>query len=230
MLYVYAISDSPRPPTMPGLRDSELRAVGDRGVYAIVSEHDELRLEGGEDDLWTHESVVEEAMKDAAVLPARIGGSFADEEALLASLRDRRADFERALDRVRGAVELAVTAVLDLDPLSARVAEEPIAAAGTVTTAGPGTAYMLDRLGRKRRAERVAELIDEPLAPLARARTSRLSTDAQPRLTAAYLVDRERVAIFRTLVERLEEELNVAAVTCTGPWPPYSFVTAEGES
>ena len=229
MLYVYAISESPRPPRRVGLRDARLRAIGEGGTFAVVSEHEDLRLEASEDDLWAHESVIEEAMKDGAVLPMRFGSSLTGEEALVEVLRIRRADFQSALERVRGAVELAVRAVIEAEAISDQ-SEEPIDRSRAVTAAGPGTAYMLDRLGRKQLAERVAARIDRPLAPLSRARTSRLSTDEQPRLNAAYLVDRERVGAFRDRVELLEQELDGASVVCTGPWPPYSFVSSEAES
>jgi hypothetical protein len=48
-------------------------------------------------------------------------------------------------------------------------------------------------------------------------------------LSAAYLVDRERVDSFRARVEELGEEIDGAAVVCTGPWPPYSFTSFGGD-
>src|SRR4051812_25408198 len=108
MLYVYAISESPRPPKITGLHDSPLQAIEGAGLSAIVSEHEDLRLEAGEDELWTHEQVVEDAMNDGAVLPMRFVSSLADESAVITALRKGRQGYRRALDRVRGAVELAV--------------------------------------------------------------------------------------------------------------------------
>jgi len=43
-------------------------------------------------------------------------------------------------------------------------------------------------------------------------------------LRAAYLVERPVVARFGSRVQRLQAEHPEAAVLCTGPWPPYSFV------
>jgi hypothetical protein len=40
-------------------------------------------------------------------------------------------------------------------------------------------------------------------------------------------VDRDRVDAFRERVDELAEELEDATITCTGPWPPYSFSAAE---
>src|SRR3954469_20091186 len=147
MLYVYAISESSRPPQVTGLHDAPLRVVDAAGLSAIVSEHGDLRLEAGEDELWTHESVVEQAMGDGAVLPMRFGSSLSDEPAVAAALRTGQQGYRRALDRVRGAVELAVRAVLRLEAVSSE-ADGAVAADGAVTTRRPGTAYMLNRLDR----------------------------------------------------------------------------------
>jgi hypothetical protein len=43
---------------------------------------------------------------------------------------------------------------------------------------------------------------------------------------AAYLVDADEIEAFTALVAQLGEE-GEARVSCTGPWPPYSFVSEE---
>jgi hypothetical protein len=47
------------------------------------------------------------------------------------------------------------------------------------------------------------------------------------RLRAAYLVDGDHIEAFAATVERLERELGIE-ISCTGPWPPYSFVRQVG--
>jgi hypothetical protein len=219
MLYAYAITRPGDPPDSEGLGGAALRAVGEGGLVAIVSEHDELPLRAEPEDLWAHEAVVEAAMKSGPVLPMRIGTSLRGERELLDALRARAPQFRRALERVEGAVELGIRAVVDVAPSEN----------GTpVTGAGPGTAYMLGRLERVRAAERVAAAIHEPLAALARESTWRVEGGQPPRLAGAYLVDRSEVDRFRERVADLEDGRPIAIV-CTGPWPPYSFVSEEEE-
>jgi hypothetical protein len=43
-------------------------------------------------------------------------------------------------------------------------------------------------------------------------------------MTAAYLVDRERVEIVRRSSLALAESCQDIQLALTGPWPPYSFV------
>jgi Gas vesicle synthesis protein GvpL/GvpF len=228
MLYVYAISESPQVPEVSGLDGAPLRRVGSSAPFAIVSEHEDLPLERGEKDLWTHERVVEEAMATGAVLPMRFGSSLPDQAAVTSALRERKLEFERGLDRVRGAVELSVRATLNVEEISKR-AEPHRTHAGGAPAEGPGTAYMRARLSRTRGAGQLADRIHVRLAPLARASTLRVGTGGRPSMKAAYLVSRERTEAFRERLERIEREVEEMSLACTGPWPPYSFVSEEGD-
>ena len=44
-------------------------------------------------------------------------------------------------------------------------------------------------------------------------------------LTAAYLVKRQQMAAFNRQVEALSVTYPALRFLCTGPWPPYSFVS-----
>jgi hypothetical protein len=103
------------------------------------------------------------------------------------------------------------------------------AASGDLPTAesGDGAEYLMSRLAAQRRSRDLAARIDETLGALSRDSRVRGATAASTPVRAAYLVDRERVDEFRLCVERLERELRGAEIVCTGPWPPYSFVTVE---
>ena len=220
MLYLYAITESSAPPDVGGIRGASLRAVGKAGLFAIVSERDEVRAQATEEDLWAHETVVEALMAQAAVLPVRLGTVMADDAALLRSLEARRGELESALERVRGAVELGIRAAVAEENGDVTGGEEP------TETQGTGTAYMRARLSSERRGRRAAAQIHEPLATLARDSTVRWNGQEPPSIRAAYLVDRDRIEEFMVRVEELEA-LDEAEIVCTGPWPPYSFSAAE---
>ncbi len=42
--------------------------------------------------------------------------------------------------------------------------------------------------------------------------------------------DLEQLGEFRACVERLEREIDTAAIVCTGPWAPYGFTDAQAAS
>jgi hypothetical protein len=48
-------------------------------------------------------------------------------------------------------------------------------------------------------------------------------------LRAAFLVPGVEAGAFLSEVESLDESSEGAGCTCSGPWPPYSFVTLEEE-
>jgi hypothetical protein len=221
VLYVYAVTDSFPGSATTGLHGAPLRAIECGPVRAVVSEH-AVAPEPGEDLLWAHERVVEELMEGATILPMRFGTTVEGPEALIAMLEQRREEFNAALEGVRGAVELSVRAELP-SVAEPEDAELPL----TAEHSGPGTAYLLERAYSQRRGEEAAELIHRPLAALAR-RSMRKGGGGDPRaFKAAYLVDEGTVKAFGARVDRLNATLVDIKVSCTGPWPPYSFVSEE---
>lgn len=219
VLYVYAVTDGFSDRVATGLHSAPLLAVECGPIQAIVSEH-AVAPEPDEGLLWAHEQVVEELMAGSAILPMRFGTTVEGPEVLLAMLEQRREEFVAALERVRGAVELSVRAEL---PSTAEPNEEPV----LTKAAGPGTAYLFERARRQRRSEAVADLIHQPLAVLARRSEVKAGYGDPRQFKAAYLVDEDAVETFGERVGKLNDTLGDIRVSCTGPWPPYSFVTEE---
>lgn len=220
MLYVYAIADAVPEALGAGLYGAPLRAIDGGGIQALASEHEQAPQSGVE-ELWRHEEVVERLMGQAAVLPMRFGTSAAGEEELEAVLRSRREEFTRLLDDVRGAVELSVRVAC-----GPPVEDVRRAASGDPARPLSGTEYMRER-GRAQAAREDAQArcheALEPLSRSSRIASARLGSDE---FKAAYLVEAGQVNAFASLVARLGQE-GEASVSCTGPWPPYSFVSGE---
>jgi hypothetical protein len=204
---LYAITAAPGPP-LPTVVPLHAVPLGDLAAICAPAEEREVTP----DTLWRHEQVVEALMEDRDLLPVRFGTRLDDDAAAARSLAGRRAEFKRALERVRGAVELSVRAVF----LDAAGRVEP--------TAETGADYL--RLKRRITAaqEAVASAIHEPLRALARAHALRSPRPPAEALRAAYLVERDAVGRFTGLVAQLDEQHPELRLLCTGPWPPYSFV------
>jgi hypothetical protein len=205
VIELYAITAHPGPP-LPELAPLREVPAGALAAICAPAEAREITPEA----LWRHEQVVEALMEDRDLLPVRFGTRLDDDAAAARSVAERHAELERALERVKGAVELSVRAVL------AEPGEEhaPEAASGA------------DYLRLKRRAsaahDTVATAIHAPLAALARANVERTPRPPEA-LRAAYLVDRGAVGTFARHVARLDERHPELRLLCTGPWPPYSF-------
>jgi signal transduction histidine kinase len=195
MIELYAITDDPAPPDPP------LRAVKSDGLTALCAPAEQREMTA--EVLWQHEAVVEALMEERDLLPMRFGTLVEDDEAAVRALAERREELRTSLDRVRGAVELAVRA-------EAAVPSDP-------TPAGTSGAEYIRAKAHRTEA---ARLLHEPLAFLARESVVQPGPEL---LRAAYLVDREAVDGFVGLVRRLQETHDGFSVLCTGPWPPYSF-------
>ncbi len=213
---LYAVTDGdPDAIEGTGIDGRPLRAVACEGLVAVVGEVG-AGLDLSEEHVWRYEETVEGLMSGRAILPARFGSVVDDDDAARAALRARRDELAGALEEVRGAVELAVRAIWS-DGTEAPGADVP----------RDGTDYMLGRLKLLHRAERIAGRL-EPLGALARRSTQSLLVRPSVPILGSYLVDDARVAEFGAAVRRLDAELAEVSLSCSGPWPPYSF-TGEGD-
>jgi hypothetical protein len=216
VLYVYAFVAAPATvPEVAGIGGGPIRASSVGALDAIVAERAADGVAPTEEAIVAHARVVEAvAGVNEAVLPVRFGALHADEAALRDAVAGR-SDLLQAIERVRGCVEFGV-----------RV----IAEAAVAPNATSGTEYMRTRLDERKAAERAAASVHEPLAELARESTAAVAATPALLLTSAYLVERDRVEAFRSAVGGLAADHSALGIVCTGPWPPYSFATAEGRA
>jgi hypothetical protein len=208
VIHLYAVTDREGAP---------LRELSAGGVVAVFDEVGDPP-DPTPDVLWKHEEVVESLMHERAVLPMRFGTCLPDEDAVRSLLHARGAEFERLLESVRDRVELAV-----------RVTGEPAPPAGPVK-ADSGSEYMRRRLEAWRETQAIARAVHLPLARRAERSTSNLTPPSGGLMTGSYLLRRDGVEPFSAHVRLLQEKHPELTITCTGPWPPYSFVSEEGSS
>jgi hypothetical protein len=251
--YVYAITDRPQDPlpSEVGRDDAELAQIVWRDIGAVISASGGSRSAATSDDLWRHEAVVEALMAGRAVLPARFGTSLPSHRAVSEMLSQSYTRFVQDLERVRGHIEIGIRFLAtaehqptDLSPVrdaldaaaaqSGNSAPPRVAANGFDRSGpGPGSVYlqakvMKQRTSRNRRHVGL-EMVQKLCATLvSQATVSRLDAEPADRqgISAAFLVPRDRLASFQAIVGRIADAHPELALLCTGPWPPYSFVSA----
>jgi gas vesicle protein GvpL/GvpF len=211
VIELYAIAAHPGPPIPPLSSPASLRAVPVGALAAICAPA--VEREVTPEALWRHEEVVEALMEDRDLLPVRYGTLVEDDAAAVRAVAARRSELAAALDRVRGAVELAVRAV----------ATDPEDGDGEHRD---GADYLRTKHRVTAAQDEVARVLHEPLSALARADVRGVPRPPSELLRAAYLVDRDAVATFTRLIGRLDERNRDLQLLCTGPWPPYSFAQA----
>lgn len=213
MIYLYAIAEADAElPEGVGLDDEPLDLVTAGAIAGVCSRHACSAFDPEPAALWRHDQVVEAAMSSGAVLPARFGTTFGDADALRAALERDSGRLRHALEDVRGCVELAVRVSLPVPALA---------------SPRSGQEYVHGELTRRRERRAAADRTLVPLeAHSVRSRTGRAEQD---NLTASYLVRADAVDAFAEQVRALARRHSELALSCTGPWPPYSFVGEEGE-
>lgn len=211
MIDVYAITEAaaPEPP------DAGLERVVSGELAGVFARMSEVPEQISPEALWRHERLVEALMAQGPVLPLRYGTVLDDEPALERVIAERSEEFSRLLETVRGRVELALRVLAE---------QGPPAPAGE---AASGREYMEALAARRRRADDAAAAL-EPLAAVAEAaRKGEAGGDDLARW--AFLIDRDRLPEFNSTLEELREAHPELRLTCTGPWPPYSFVSGGGQ-
>ncbi len=234
--YLYAITDRPESPlpVIPpvdkesgnGLEDATTISLEYRAIAAVVSPIGVSEAPATEANLWRHEAVVEALMADRTVLPVRFGTILADETAVRSFLATHYAGFVAGLRRVRGRVELGLRVLCDETSFPQhRRPSAPVLKSS-------GREYLLARLAeehrtqaQRQRAEALAAALHAPLARLAAENIQQVLVTPSLLLKAAYLLERDRVAAFRQETEALSAAYPALRFLCTGPWPPYNFVT-----
>lgn len=240
--YLYAVGEGTAPDLpagLTGVADRPLRMVrGDR-LWAAVSTvpstdfTQDVLQERLEDLAWlattarAHHHVVDELGRRTAVAPMALATIYLDDDRVRSMLQERDDELAAVLERFRGHAEWGVKAYA-----AAHTREEPPARAAS------GAEYLRRRRAARDRAtddegvaHEAAEQLHEAAATLAvGTRRHRLHAPAltgrtdRMVLNGAYLVPTGDEARWRDAVtgggaDRLTVEI-------TGPWVPYSFVSA----
>ncbi|HYO15078.1 MAG TPA: GvpL/GvpF family gas vesicle protein [Thermoanaerobaculia bacterium] len=219
MIYLYALLDeTPTAPLGEGLAGEPLHLVHHGGLLAAVGERPSPPAPGVH-AFSEHDAVVRRlAGMVSAVLPARFGECFPSEENLAEKLAPQAGEIAKALDLVRGCVQMTLRVFGEPAPPAAS-RQEPDA------SKGPGARYLAQRRHDDQQARSLPEIepLREILAPLVRAERTERHTAAPLLGTAYHLVLRDRTADYLAALEEGRTRLPDHRVQASGPWPPYAF-------
>lgn len=243
MLYVYGIVDSHDFETITGEghEASDVVAVPFGPLAAAVSALSASNIQATPQSVWRHQLVLERLMRDHAALPLRFGTMRRDKDALRESLLDSVDGFVSDLARVRGKVELALRIVEDggsgVGSTAKRQIGETVPGISVVTNdgapTGRGAAHLRARrlalhgeMAREDRGKRMGELLRRDLDEVLSDVVCAAPADSSASFLVSCLVERGRVGAFTAALDRFRAGHPRFGISCTGPWPPYSFVAA----
>ena len=233
MLYVYGIVNS------PSFDGAALNGHDGAGVFpvpcgncaAVASNLSRREIAPEPCSVWLHEQVLQTLMRQHAVVPIRFGTIVADAGELRSTVRLMHGAFAGDLRRLRRKVEFALRITnIRTEGSPVREAERQSNSAQALP---PGTRYLRARAERLREriagetaAGRLERRLRRHLDRSADSAVWEPATTRSATLAASYLVARDTVPAFIDAIAAARARHPALHVSCTGPWAPYSFVTA----
>jgi len=231
VLHLYGITDAIEllEPGPLGLEGQAVEMVRFEGMAAITSQVQD-GPEASEHHLREHFRAVEAFAAGNTVLPVRFGTAFAGLTELQTQLERSRDVYSSDLRRLHGQIEVSIRAAKRSEP--ARLSG---GAENFITDSGPGSRYLAEkcflaaqRLASQREADNLAGFLIERLAPgAAHVKWRALETPSDTAgVFMAFLLPRESLKAFQDVAAALRVSEPGLDFLFTGPWPPYSFVSA----
>jgi len=243
--YVYGIirAGASVPDGLTGVDDQPVAVVSHGRCAALVSDLVQERPLGERADLLAHERVLDTFVSAGVdIVPFRFGAALGSRDAVEKELLAENGEgLAQVLDRLEGRQEMRVKGTYVQDAILREViTEEPEVAElnerlrGVPEDASEAVYYDRIRLGElvaqsvKRRRDQDGALLLETLSPTAAAVAAHTPVREEDVLDASFLVERGKLADFRSAVEALaDEHRDRVSVRLVGPLPPYSFVPEE---
>jgi hypothetical protein len=248
-IYVYGVINSDEKKEFtPAMKASSgaVYTIPHQDIACVVSNHQESSFdnrtrEKAAKELISHQTVVENVMKEFSIIPIKFGTTLENADEVRRILERGYSEFKETLEDIDNKIELDVVAVWDdLDSVIKKIGEEnreirkfkeEIAKKSSADTFQERVkigSMIKDILDKKRCAfqREMLEFLYNKVK-IDESKKHVLMAD-QMVLNCAFLLDRDRENEFdqalRELNERYKERMNFR---CVGPLPLYSFFTFE---
>jgi len=228
-LYVYCLVEHTEslPESLHGITGSLVRRL-DVGEFSfLVSDFSDPAVTVTRENALAHASAIQSALKETTLLPFRFG-TLVTEQQLENFANARGAALRTKLEQVRGCVEMNVKIISEREGTKSPVATAP--------HEKPGTSFLAEKrreiLGSEARAaeaKRVAGWLEGRVAAVAKQTHVQTSPTDKMFVTAAHLVERDRVEEFRMRLAEARQERADLHFLVSGPWAPYSFANMDLE-
>jgi hypothetical protein len=213
-LYVYGLVESETSVNASGIAASAVRVEPVSGLYAIVSEFPDPSLKTNRENIIAHERVLEKGLEQTTPLPFRFGTVVTSDQ-LRDFVEQYKVVLAADLARVRGCVQMSV---------------KLIATAGEAVTAsndeGPGSQFLRRKQANRNVVLAAAKELNRDFSDLLRASEITTHNTPRPMASVGHLVEKLRIAEYRSKLRAASATRTDFAWIQSGPWPPYSFVSA----
>ena len=214
----------------PGISGAAVRVLKIEDLSVLVSDSQSDAVPVTRENALDHAAIVRSVLDRTTPLPFRFG-TLVTEQQLRNYVSARKPALQTKLAHVRGCVEMSVKIIWEVS--AANNAHEPPAPA---TKQGAGATFLAEKrreiLGDERRSEEAAEIsawLRQAVSGLTRDELVTVRPSEKLVLSAAHLVERANLRIYREKVSAARENRPELRFLLSGPWPPYSFANIELE-
>ena len=248
-LYVYCITGALQKPIrdMMGLENAAVRALQYKELAAIVSEVMMAQMPVSNESVLRHAAVIEAVRKEQTVLPMRFSSIFNNDAAVLEFLKNRYAAFVSDLERLHDKLEMGILVIQKKKyvqnteftqsgveqefGVSSQPTESPIS--DLQSPASTGMSYLQQKrayyASQDESDARVQEIVNTCHAQFedicVKFKRNTHSSISQG-VSLNYLIHRDSLNEFKNRFNDLKSSLNELRFLCSGPWPPYHFVSS----
>lgn len=237
-LYLYGITpnNQTRRWKLQGINGAPLiYTISHDGLSAIVSNGAGELLEATQEDLLTHNRVLEQVMQSCSVLPLRLGTVARDAADVHAFLHTSQRPLRNALKQIERKVEFDVEAAWNGGEIFKLIEEQDdevrkfkrnaIAVGKPLKPDEQMAAGILVANAIARQRAQFATAVEGELKPLSERVSSLKSRSTEIVFNAAFLVHEERAKAFEAAIYRLGDlQGRILKFRYAGPLPCYSFV------
>jgi hypothetical protein len=240
-IYAYCIIEVAEPRTFGkigiGGRGDEVYTIHHGDLAAVVSRSQLMVYDPTRENALTHEHVNEVMIDNGFTpVPMSFGTLFKTEGDIVEFLKDTYDALRDVLRKMKDKLELGLKVNWDRESVLAEVEtefEEIRRLKAEIESNQQSSTYFarmqLGRLVEQALAQKsdtyVREIYDELRDAAIASRSNKVIGDRMI-MNAAFLVERERAALFDTKVQEIAKRYEgKLSFKYTGPWPPYNFVT-----
>lgn len=246
--YLYCITRKLHKPliNVVGIGNANVHALQYENIAAILSEVVMAKIPVSNGNVLRHAAVIEAIRKEQTVLPMRFSSVFHSDTAVLEFLKNRYATFVSDLERLRDTLEMGLRIVAtsknlqDTESMQSyretvvreQVTEIPISDFRSPMSFG--TVYLQQRRAYYASQDENDEWVHE-IVKTCHAQFEDICvkhkrdthTSFSQGVSLHYLIHKDSLNEFKNRFNDLKSSLNELRFLCSGPWPPYHFVSPE---
>jgi gas vesicle protein GvpL/GvpF len=235
--YVYCVIKSEDAlkfgPVGIGAEPADVHTINYRDVAAVVSDTPIEVLDATRENVLAHERVNEAVMRQHTVIPMSFGTVFKTRDDIIELLKGAYSAFDDVLNKMQDKLEFGLKVLWDRDVILREIEneDEDVRRLKSEISSQKGSTYFARvQYGRlvdgalQARSEHYVNEIFEGLRDVCVASRANKPIGDKMIMNAAFLVARDKEAVFDARVKEIGAAHDKLTFRYTGPWPPYNFV------